>query len=49
MQWKIINEVLNCKRDVCVVMATGTMNFKNKLRMYRFFNTVINKLYLNKG
>lgn len=23
MQWKIINEVLNSKRDVCVVMATG--------------------------
>lgn len=23
MQWKIINEVLNHKRDVCVVMATG--------------------------
>ena len=28
MQWKIINEVLNCKRDVCVVMATGIQCFK---------------------
>ena len=27
MQWKIINEVLNHKQDVCVVMATGQLNY----------------------
>ena len=25
MQWKIINEVLNHKQDICVVMATGNL------------------------
>ena len=25
MQWKIINEVLNHKRDMCVVMSTGNL------------------------
>ena len=28
MQWKIINEVLNHKQDICVVMATGQLNLQ---------------------
>ena len=28
MQWKIINEVLNYKQDICVVMATGKVWIK---------------------
>ena len=31
MQWKIINSILNEKRDNCVIMATGKMQFYKTL------------------
>ena len=39
MQWKIINEVLNHKRDMCVVMSTGNnqTSFKPVTNMLMLF------------
>ena len=39
MQWKIINEVLNHKQDICVVMATGQLNLQTAYN-------IINSLYI---
>lgn len=39
MQWKIINEVLNNKQDICVVMATGQLNLQTAYN-------IINSLYI---